>query len=464
MSVVTVAPPVVAAAAADISGIGAAIEEASIVAAAPTTGVVAPAADSVSARLAALFNGHAQTYQAVSAQAGVFHQDFVNTLTASDTAYTEAETTNSTTLRPHGVPSLLHLPGDLAPRLGTGLGGVGKWAPGTYLREFITNQKAYLHTIIQSLQNSFNDFWKNAKQIPANLKHAFELLKGGDISGAIYAFQSSFRNLFVDGLIWDGVPFAGPWMGHFTGALADLMPIWRIPGQMMQNLADVLKPVGFGYAGNLVQHVADGFNNFLNGFTIQFDYFTGKLVMGTPLALLYDFMGPGFLANQQLRASLQAVYDAVKNGHPLQALKPLVAMPFKMTQQFFFGQGETWPIYGPITYGESIHVAGLFAGLAPGRGVPGGTPTGGLLAALLDFVPPGLRPHLLYNDTWNPFAPYPAPPHSGFTPAPGNTGLLIPATGGNSSQLRGDAQLVLPTSALPVDSQRTPTHPLYTAA
>jgi PE family len=459
MSVVTVAPPVVAAAAADISGIGAAIEEASIVAAAPTAGVVAPAADSVSARLAALFNGHAQTYQAVSAQAGVFHQDFVSTLTASDTAYTEAETTNSTTLRPHGVASLLHLPGDLAPRLGTGLGGVGKWAPGTYLREFITNQKAYIHTIIQSLQNSFNDFWKNLKYMPTLFKEAFQALKEGDIPQAMKRVTAAFRNLFINDFQWEA---PGVWTGHFTGALADLMPIWRIPGQMMQNLADALKPVGFGYAGNLTQHLADGYNNFLNGFTMTYDS-TRKFIMGTPLALMFDLLGAPKLALNQFANSMQLVYDLAKNGHPLQALLQLGETPFKMTQQFLFGQADlTIPQIATLP-SVTFHFGGLFAPLAPGLS-PQATPTGGLLPALLDFVPPALRPHLLYNDTWNPSAPYPTS-HSGpYVPAPGNTGLLIPATGGNSSQLTGDTGLVLPTTPLPVDSQRTPTHPLYTAA
>lgn len=87
MSVLTVTPEVVSVAAGDLSGIGSTISEANVVAAAPTLGVVAPAADSVSAELAALFGGHAETYQAVSAQGQVFHQEFVNALSTSSAAY-----------------------------------------------------------------------------------------------------------------------------------------------------------------------------------------------------------------------------------------------------------------------------------------------------------------------------------------------------------------------------------------
>lgn len=51
-------------AAGDLSGIGSTIAEANSLASGSTLSVVAPAADSVSAELAALFGGHAQTYQA----------------------------------------------------------------------------------------------------------------------------------------------------------------------------------------------------------------------------------------------------------------------------------------------------------------------------------------------------------------------------------------------------------------
>jgi hypothetical protein len=45
---------------------------------APTTGVVAAAEDEVSAAIALLFSNHAQEFQALSAQAGAFHTQFVD--------------------------------------------------------------------------------------------------------------------------------------------------------------------------------------------------------------------------------------------------------------------------------------------------------------------------------------------------------------------------------------------------
>ncbi|WP_084298830.1 PE family protein [Mycobacterium genavense] len=91
MSLVSVAPEQLAAAAGDVAAIGSSIEEASATAAAPTTGVAPPASDSVSAQLAELFGGHAVSYQKVSLQATTFHQEFVRTLTNSGASYAETE-------------------------------------------------------------------------------------------------------------------------------------------------------------------------------------------------------------------------------------------------------------------------------------------------------------------------------------------------------------------------------------
>ena len=64
-------------------------------AAAPTTGVVPAAADEVSALTAAQFAGHAQLYQAVSAQAAAIHEAFVNTLGTSAGSYAATEVANA---------------------------------------------------------------------------------------------------------------------------------------------------------------------------------------------------------------------------------------------------------------------------------------------------------------------------------------------------------------------------------
>jgi PE family len=73
MSYVLAVPEMLASAATDLEGIGSALSAANAAAAPPTTGLVAAAADEVSAAVASLFAGHAQEYQALSAQIGAFH-------------------------------------------------------------------------------------------------------------------------------------------------------------------------------------------------------------------------------------------------------------------------------------------------------------------------------------------------------------------------------------------------------
>ena len=66
MSYVIAAPEMLAAAAADVAGIGSSLSEANAAAATQTTGVLAAAEDEVSAAIAALFSTHGQGFQALS--------------------------------------------------------------------------------------------------------------------------------------------------------------------------------------------------------------------------------------------------------------------------------------------------------------------------------------------------------------------------------------------------------------
>lgn len=94
MSFLFAQPEMLGAAATDLASIGSAISTANAAAAAATTRVLAAGADEVSAAVAALFSGHAQTYQALRTQAAAFHQQIVQTLTSTAGAYASAEAAN----------------------------------------------------------------------------------------------------------------------------------------------------------------------------------------------------------------------------------------------------------------------------------------------------------------------------------------------------------------------------------
>ncbi|WP_415624234.1 PE family protein, partial [Mycobacterium intermedium] len=94
MSFVTVASDLVAAATHDLAGIGAAINEANHTAASATTQLLPAAEDEVSAAIAALFRGHGQQYQSISAHVAAVHTRFLQTLASSANSYASAEAFN----------------------------------------------------------------------------------------------------------------------------------------------------------------------------------------------------------------------------------------------------------------------------------------------------------------------------------------------------------------------------------
>jgi hypothetical protein len=91
-------PQVITTAAANVAEIKRAIGAAKSAAATPTTGVVAAAADEVSAATAKLFGGYAQEYQAVLNQAAAFHEEFAAALASAGSAYAEAEAANASAI------------------------------------------------------------------------------------------------------------------------------------------------------------------------------------------------------------------------------------------------------------------------------------------------------------------------------------------------------------------------------
>jgi hypothetical protein len=95
MSYVTALPAMLASAAGELQSIGSAMAAGNTAAAAPTTGVVAAAADEVSALTAAHFAAHGALYQEVSGQATAIHELFVSTLATSAASYAATEAANA---------------------------------------------------------------------------------------------------------------------------------------------------------------------------------------------------------------------------------------------------------------------------------------------------------------------------------------------------------------------------------
>lgn len=95
MSFVNAQTETLSAAAGSLSGIGDSMSASFASAAAPTTGVIPPAVDPVSAMTATQFAAHGQLFQEVSAQAAAIHQQLVATLNSNAAAYTDTEAANA---------------------------------------------------------------------------------------------------------------------------------------------------------------------------------------------------------------------------------------------------------------------------------------------------------------------------------------------------------------------------------
>lgn len=106
MSYVNATPEYVAAAASDLAKIGTAINYANSAAAGATQVVQAAGADAVSTSIAQLFGAHAQAYQAISAQAALFHEQFVQLMSGGATQYADTEVVNAAPLQAAAQPVL----------------------------------------------------------------------------------------------------------------------------------------------------------------------------------------------------------------------------------------------------------------------------------------------------------------------------------------------------------------------
>jgi len=146
MSYQFVSPELVAAAAADLTGIGSTISSANGMAAAATTKVLAPAADGVSTAIAAFFSEHGEAYQALSVQAASFHDQIVQALTAGAESYGTAEAVNTSPLQEllgrrligniangAAAAEALNPPGNSGPvQVGAGTVGLGNLGAGNF--------------------------------------------------------------------------------------------------------------------------------------------------------------------------------------------------------------------------------------------------------------------------------------------------------------------------------------------
>jgi len=436
MPFVIAMPELLQGAAQDLAGIRASLTQAAGVVAGPTTGIAAAAQDEISMAIASMFGSFGADFQALHAQAQAFHEHFLTLMNAGAGAYASAEAANVEQILLGGSPAYQTLFANTAANLQTLESAVAA-NPAPLLGQFIKNQMGYGQTIAATLGSGLQnlpapqqlfppdpagllrgivnqqigygqtistalgtagqDFRAASGALPATLQTAFQQLAAGDVTGAARGVATGFGNLFVTGLV------ANQDMTTFlinispTGTLGDLLPIFAIPGQMAQNFTDLLP------AGSISAQISQHFTNAINTLTDTsqtLDLVTGELQVGLPLVLGLDAIGPVVTTLNAFGSSGSAVLGALQTGDALGATAALFDAPANILNGFLNGQA-TLPLsvsLGDLTTTTNIPLGGL---LTPAQaasltvdifGTTGtipltGTAFGGLLPALLNFLP-----------------------------------------------------------------------------
>ncbi|BBX98775.1 PE family protein [Mycobacterium lacus] len=138
MTYVSAQPPMLAAAATDVAGIGSAIDAAAAAAAGPTTSVLEAAADEVSVAMAKLFGAYGQEFQAISARLAALQNQFAQALAAAGSAYSATEAANAAAVRAALNPAAQAPAAMAAADVALIMGGTGMPIPSpTYIADVV---------------------------------------------------------------------------------------------------------------------------------------------------------------------------------------------------------------------------------------------------------------------------------------------------------------------------------------
>ncbi|MGA9675357.1 MAG: PE family protein [Mycobacterium sp.] len=428
MSFVNVAPELLESAAHDLAGIGSSLGEATGLAAAPTTSIVAAGADEVSTAIAALFGSHGQEFQALTAQAAAFHNEFVGMVKSGAGAYLSSEVANAEQalagavtapaqmlsgatqnvggavagLERGGAASLLSGPtqGLFSPSniaaieapykaLVTntetnlqGLLGASAANPHPLLQQIISNQTGYTQTISTALQNAGKDLGTGAAGLRNSFHAAGQALLAGNPSAAASDALQGLENFFLPGFTVPPITGSAPIPITLNGPLGDLLPILGIPGQMAQNFANTVQA--------------------LTNFSTTIDPNSLGVTFGLPLALLFDVVGSPVNMLSALGSTAHVLTGALQTGNLVGAVDTVLDSPAILANATLNGQTlftlppVTLDLGGlSLTASLEIPFGGILAPLSPLTaevfGIPlqleAGTHIGGIIPALTQFVP-----------------------------------------------------------------------------
>lgn len=283
--------------------------------------------------------------------------------------------------------------------------------PAGLLQPIINQQMGYAQTLGTALHSAAQDFGTGVAGLPGAFQAALQDLAAGNVNGAVGDISTGFGKLFLTGTVGTIDPDTNLVVITPVGTLGDLMPTLAIPGQMAQNFTNLLP------AGSIPAQISQNLTNVIQTLTDTsqtLDGNTGVLHVGSPLVLTLDAIGPAVATANAFGSSASAVIGAMQTGDMLGAVTALIDAPAVVANGFLNGHAtlplsvsldgiETItniPLGGILALPESASLA--IPILGPGTLPLSGTTFGGILPALLTFLPEQLAQAI--------GAPVPVPP------------------------------------------------------
>jgi hypothetical protein len=253
VSFVLTAPEMVTDAAGNLAGIGSSLQEATSAAATRTTGLAAAAADEVSVAISELFGMYGQDFQALSAQAAAFHDEFVSLLNGGAAAYVSTELAGvralgggATSLLSPGAAITLYPGGAYGQLIANTTANLqslfATWSadPFPFARQVIANQMGYWQQIETAFLATIQNFPAVLANLPAAVQAGMQQLLAFNPAFYIQQFittQLGFAQSFATNLgsafngIVTGLPAFGSELGvalqavlagNYYGAVQDV--------------------------------------------------------------------------------------------------------------------------------------------------------------------------------------------------------------------------------------------------
>lgn len=323
MSFVIAAPELLHSAAQDLASINTSLAEATAIASAPTTGIAAAAQDEVSSAIASLFGEFGQEFQTLSSQSQIFHQEFVELMSAGAQAYAVAEGSNA-------EQTLL---GALS---ATGQSLFGNTLPsGAAAASSMTGLASFVGTVAAPYQTLVANTVSNAQAIGSTLSaYRFPFLQ--QLVSNQLGYGQTIATSIEAGIANFPAELANLPTAIETGVqqLLTINPVSLLQG-FVDSQASFVQTISGGLLG-AARDLGTGLQSLPPGLTAAFqDLLSGNgaaAYADLNSALVNAFL-PGFDATVTLSDSGSALVDIIPMG-PLGELAPILALPGQMAQNF----------------------------------------------------------------------------------------------------------------------------------